>query len=109
MSAVTFCVNDFAGEQQSSWVKETKSFEPSTKGTDVEEESLKTWVHKQMHARHMLVCNWVSPGSVSTEPFPGVTYESTWNKQLKSSNRAGNGKTFAVSLSFEIVLGPFIF
>lgn len=64
-----------------------------------DERSLRHWLCGQMHARQMLVRKRVPPKKrASNEPFPGVTYEGTWNRQLRSSHLAGNGKTFLVRL-----------
>lgn len=85
VSCLGDCEREIAGQRQ--------VFQSSSADFDIDDTpALKFWLNKQMIARQMLIPAW----NRSMEPYPGITYQSTWCKQTASSNLAGNGKTFQV-------------
>lgn len=103
VSCLGECERVCAGEWHTRPLKETNSSQAAPQRAHFkicDEESLRRWVHAQMHARQMLIRrpSLVAKNTTSSEPFPGVTYESSLYKQFKSKNLAGNGKTFLVRL-----------
>jgi hypothetical protein len=67
---------------------------------------LRNWARTQQNLRQMVLLVPVQGGTTLVNPVTGVKYESTWIKQCKSRNLAGNQLTWEVRLQLQILCFP---